>query len=113
MRSSIYSQRQATPPATPVKPAQQQVAPVASIAASAPADWRIPASLNVPGFLRQARVDFIRMQAAWDQGDIEDIRAFTTPGMFAKIRHDARRRDGRDRVSHTAYARQITTTDNR
>lgn len=65
-------------PPTPVVPADS--------AASSPKDWTIPAGFDVPGFQRQARVDFIRMQAAWDKGDIEDIRAFTTPEMFAEIR---------------------------
>lgn len=69
-------------PAAPPTP----VAPSDSITASAMNDWTIPAGFDVPGFQRQARVDFIRMQAAWDQGDLEDIRAFTTPEMFAEIR---------------------------
>lgn len=37
-------------------------------------------------FARQAKVQFIRLQAAHDAGDLEDIRGFTTPEVFAEIR---------------------------
>lgn len=73
-----WPQEPAAVPPTPAVPADS--------AASSPQDWTIPAGFDVPSFQRQARVDFIRMQAAWDKGDIEDIRAFTTPEMFAEIR---------------------------
>ncbi|MGH8809596.1 MAG: Tim44 domain-containing protein, partial [Noviherbaspirillum sp.] len=46
----------------------------------------IPADFDVPPFLRNARTYFIRLQAAWDKADINDIREFTTPEMFAELR---------------------------
>ena len=49
-------------------------------------NWGIPADFDVPAFLRAAKSYFIRMQAAWDKGDINDIHEFTTPEMFAEIR---------------------------
>lgn len=48
--------------------------------------WGIPADFDVPAFLRAAKSYFIRLQAAWDKGDINDIHEFTTPEMFAEIR---------------------------
>ena len=48
--------------------------------------WGIPADFDVPAVLRAAKSYFIRMQAAWDKGDINDIHEFTTPEMFAEIR---------------------------
>lgn len=48
--------------------------------------WGIPVDFDVPAFLRAAKSYFIRMQAAWDKGDINDIHEFTTPEMFAEIR---------------------------
>ena len=48
--------------------------------------WGIPADFDVPAFLRAAKSYFIRMQAAWDKADINDIHEFTTPEMFAEIR---------------------------
>lgn len=46
----------------------------------------IPAGFDTPAFLRQAKSNFIRMQAAWDKSDVHDIRDFTTPEMFAELK---------------------------
>jgi predicted lipid-binding transport protein (Tim44 family) len=46
---------------------------------------RIPADFDVPGFERQARFAFIRLQAANDAKDVNDIRDFTTPEMYAEL----------------------------
>ncbi len=45
----------------------------------------IPADFQVEPFLRQAKISFIRLQAAHDTGDINDIREYTTPEMLAEI----------------------------
>lgn len=45
----------------------------------------IPPGFDVDGFLRQAKLNFVRLQAANDAGNMEDIRAFTTPEMFAEV----------------------------
>jgi predicted lipid-binding transport protein (Tim44 family) len=42
--------------------------------------------LTSAGFERNAKVNFIRLQAANDAGDLDDIRQFTTPGMFAELK---------------------------
>ncbi|EWS66114.1 Tim44-like domain protein [Hydrogenophaga sp. T4] len=44
--------------------------------------------------MRNAKVNFIRLQAANDAGNLDDIRAFTTPEMFAEIQMDIRERNG-------------------
>ena len=46
----------------------------------------IPADFETIGFLRHAKTNFIRMQAAWDRADANDIREFTTPEMFAELK---------------------------
>jgi len=46
----------------------------------------VPADFDVPGFLRHAKTNFIRMQAACDRADVNDIREFTTPEMFAELK---------------------------
>jgi predicted lipid-binding transport protein (Tim44 family) len=46
---------------------------------------RIPADFDVAPFERQARAAFIRLQAANDAKDLNDIRDFTTPEMYAEI----------------------------
>lgn len=48
----------------------------------------IPVDFDVAGFERNAKVQFIRLQAANDAGNLDDIREFTTPEMFAEIKMD-------------------------
>jgi predicted lipid-binding transport protein (Tim44 family) len=49
---------------------------------------RIPADFDVAGFVRNAKVNFIRLQAANDVGNLDDLRAFTTPEVFAELKMD-------------------------
>ncbi|MEX3688155.1 Tim44 domain-containing protein [Paraburkholderia sp. BR14263] len=53
-----------------------------------PAAASIPAGFDTEAFVRNAKVYFVRLQAAWDAGNMDDIREFTTPEMFAEIRVD-------------------------
>ena len=48
----------------------------------------LPADFDVAGFERNAKVNFIRLQAANDAGNLDDIRSFTTPEMFAELSMD-------------------------
>ncbi|MFZ9367990.1 MAG: Tim44 domain-containing protein [Burkholderiaceae bacterium] len=60
--------------------------------APAPLNWQsghatsVPEGFDAAGFLRHAKTNFIRMQAAWDKADVNDIREFTTPEMFAELK---------------------------
>lgn len=49
---------------------------------------RIPADFDVDAFVRNAKVNFIRLQAANDAGNLDDLRQFTTPEMFAELQMD-------------------------
>ncbi len=53
----------------------------------------IPADFDRAGFERNAKVNFIRLQAAYDAGNLDDIREFTTPEMFAEIKLDFSERE--------------------
>lgn len=69
----------------------------ASAALNAPAaanagTWTIPENFDAPGFLRHAKTYFIRLQAAWDKADMNDIREFTTTEMFAEFRLELQER---------------------
>jgi predicted lipid-binding transport protein (Tim44 family) len=70
------------------RPAAFQAEPQAGAAAGAAANqpWGVPADFDVNAFLRNAKTYFIRLQAAWDKGDVNDIREFTTPEMFGELR---------------------------
>ncbi|MFZ6849101.1 Tim44 domain-containing protein [Undibacterium sp. RuRC25W] len=60
--------------------------------AASAATWSIPADFDVPVFLRNAKTYFIRLQAAWDKADINDLREFTTPEMYAELKLEIQER---------------------
>jgi predicted lipid-binding transport protein (Tim44 family) len=64
------------------------------LSGSAPAvAANIPADFPVESFLRSAKTSFIRLQAANDRKDLNDIREYTTPEMFAEISMQISERD--------------------
>jgi predicted lipid-binding transport protein (Tim44 family) len=52
----------------------------------------LPPDFDRAGFERLAKLIFIRLQAANDKADLNDLRRFTTPEMFASIRLDLQNR---------------------
>ena len=46
----------------------------------------IPDGFDAEGFLRVAKLNFVRLQAANDSKNLEDIREFTSPELFAEIK---------------------------
>ena len=73
-----------------------------AVAASAPAGGAadfgaqlrpsIPAGFDSEGFLRQAKLNFVRLQAAHDSGKLDELREFTTDEMFETIRREVQER---------------------
>lgn len=57
--------------------------------------WGVPADFDTESFLRHAKGNFIRLQAAWDKGDVADIREFTTPEVFAELKLQIGERGGK------------------
>lgn len=54
----------------------------------------VPADFDAAGFVRQAKVNFIRLQTANDAGNLDDIRQFTTPELFAEVKMQHAERGG-------------------
>lgn len=77
--------------------------------------WGVPADFDAPSFLRVAKSNFIRLQAAWDKGDSADIREFTTPEVFAELKMQITERgaqkDYTDVVTIEAELLGIETSD--
>jgi predicted lipid-binding transport protein (Tim44 family) len=48
----------------------------------------IPAGFDTEGFLRQAKLNFVKLQAVHDSGKLGELREFTTDAMFASIKQD-------------------------
>ena len=74
------------------EPVQQSLNAVPITPSSASAG-NIPADFPVGSFLRSAKISFIRLQAANDRKDLNDIREYTTPEMFAEISMQLQERD--------------------
>jgi len=72
-------------------PPQTQYAPQSSYSSGgqqAPMDQvplNLPPGFDLPGFIREAKLAYVRLQAANDVGDLNDLRQFTTPQMYAEI----------------------------
>lgn len=45
----------------------------------------VPADFDTEGFLRRAKLSFIRLQAANDSGNLDDLKQFLAPEVFAEI----------------------------
>ena len=77
----------------PVTPSVPWSAPAAAaVAAPLATTPALPAGFDAAGFERLAKMIFIRLQTANDSGDLNDLRAFTTPEMFASIKLELQER---------------------
>ncbi len=89
----------------------------AATAANAITQENIPADFDRAAFERNAKVNFIRLQAANDAGNLDDIREFTTPEMFAEIKMNLADRSGAkqqtDVVSIEATVLDVSEESNR
>jgi predicted lipid-binding transport protein (Tim44 family) len=65
---------------------------VAATAAMMPAKLELPEGFDLQAFERIAKMIFIRLQAANDAADLDDLRQFTTPEMFAASRLELQER---------------------
>lgn len=54
----------------------------------------IPADFDAEGFLRVAKLNFVRLQAANDRGDVADLREFLSPEVFAEVKMQLDERQG-------------------
>lgn len=54
----------------------------------------MPADFDREAFVRVAKLNFVRLQAAYDAADLDDIREFTSPEMFAEIKMQISERKG-------------------
>jgi predicted lipid-binding transport protein (Tim44 family) len=49
---------------------------------------RVPANFDASGFLRAAKLNFLKLQAANDAGRLEEIREFTTDELYDALKSD-------------------------
>jgi predicted lipid-binding transport protein (Tim44 family) len=48
----------------------------------------IPDGFDVAGFLKGAKLNYMRLQIANDQGNLEELREFTSDGLFEELKKD-------------------------
>lgn len=60
---------------------------------------RIPANFDIAGFVRNAKVQFVRLQASFDSANLNDLREFTSPEMFAELQMQIRERGAEPNVT--------------
>ena len=77
----------------------------------------IASGFDAEGFARQAKLNFIRLQAANDAGNLDDLREFTTPEVFAEICMQLNERRGAEQrtdvVELNADVTDVVEEDNR
>lgn len=77
---------------------------------------QIPAGFDAEGFLKQAKLNFVRLQEANDRGNVDALREITTEDMFASLKVDLIERAGRtqqtDVVALTASLLEVVTEGN-
>lgn len=61
--------------------------------------YQLPEGFDQIAFLANAKLYFTRLQKAWDAGDLEALREFTTPEMFVSLQRDLQGRA--EGVNHT------------
>ena len=97
----------AAPPPSQTYPAAE--APVSQVQS-------IPAGFDVEGFLKQAKLNFVRLQEANDRGNVEALREITTEEMFAGLKVDFLARAGQtqqtDVVTLNASLLEVVTEGN-
>lgn len=86
-----------------MEPAKAQAAGASGSSAVADAGhaaFARPDDFDEAAFLHHAKVNFVRLQAAWDAGNLADIGTFSTPEVFAELK-----------LEHAAQADDRNQTD--
>ena len=83
----------ARPEFTPAAGGTATAAAAQAVAADG-SSGNIPADFDTAAFVRNAKVNFIRLQAANDSGNLDDIREFTSPEVFAEVKLAIEERNG-------------------
>ncbi|AMG37442.1 Tim44 domain-containing protein [Achromobacter xylosoxidans] len=79
-----------------LKPAAPAAAPIAAAVAAAPVaatpkagddnNWFVPGDFDTPNFLKQAKDQFVRIQAVWDSGSTDRLRDYLTDDLITELK---------------------------
>ena len=73
-------------PANPPAQRSSQATPRAPAAVPTTPAAVVHDNFDAKDFLRQAKASFLRLQAAWDKADVNDLAKFTTPQILAELK---------------------------
>ncbi|MDQ5880445.1 MAG: hypothetical protein QG616_275 [Pseudomonadota bacterium] len=74
------------PPQSSVGGGSTGIATASGGIVNAPVARNIPPDFDVEGFLRVAKLNFVRLQAANDAHNVDDLREFLAPELFAEVK---------------------------
>jgi predicted lipid-binding transport protein (Tim44 family) len=83
----------------------ERVLPGTTVSPAAP----VPAGFDTAGFLRAAKMNFIKLQVANDGGRLDEIREFTTREMFDELQRDIQGGHPTDVVALNADLLEVAT----
>ena len=87
-------------PAAPAAPAAPVAAAAAAPAAAAlpkageDGNWYVPGDFDTVSFLKQAKEQFVRIQAVWDSGETDRLREFLTDDLIVELKPQLAERGG-------------------
>jgi predicted lipid-binding transport protein (Tim44 family) len=62
------------------------------------AQWGVPAGFDTKAFLDAAKSHYVKLQQAWDTGNLDELAEFTTNEMFIALTHELRARAGHSKT---------------
>jgi predicted lipid-binding transport protein (Tim44 family) len=86
--ASLGNETVAAPPPSQISGFDGQAAAAAPVSAS------VPSGFDTAGFVRAAKLNFMKLQLANDSGNIDELREFTTPELYGELRKDILERGG-------------------
>jgi predicted lipid-binding transport protein (Tim44 family) len=87
--------------------------PVSTAPVAATSGTAIPVGFDASGFLRAAKMNFLKLQAANDNAQLEDIREFTTDELYAELKNDLGEKQQTDVAGLEADLLEFVTEGNR
>jgi predicted lipid-binding transport protein (Tim44 family) len=77
------------------------------------AKTRLPAGFDASGFLRAAKLNFLKLQTANDAGRLEDIREFTTEELYEELKRDLGEKQQTDVIALEADLLEVASEGDR
>ena len=81
-------------PAAPVAAAAAAPAAAALPKAGEDGNWYVPGDFDTVSFLKQAKEQFVRIQAVWDSGETDRLREFLTDDLIVELKPQLAERGG-------------------